>query len=197
MAQKKRIGLFGGSFDPVHCGHLLLAEAARKEFALDRVLFIPARIPPHKRDKRLSPAAHRLAMLALALERYPAFGISRFELKRKTTTYTFQTVEHFKRLFPRAEIFFLIGSDSLLELTAWKNAGRLLSLCAFVAARRKGVRVGKDLPFRDRVKLTREVIPPVSSTKIRERVKAGKTLKGLVPPAVERYIARHHLYRSF
>src|SRR3989339_776506 len=110
-----RLGLFGGSFDPVHCGHMELARAARGECGLDRVFFIPALRPPHKKGRALTDARHRLAMLRLAVRPYPAFSISAFELNRKTTTYTYRTLEYFRARYPGAELFFILGSDSLSE----------------------------------------------------------------------------------
>lgn len=190
-----RIGLFGGSFDPVHNGHIKLALAAREQFKLDCVVFVPARMPPHKLKKTLSSVADRLVMLYLAIRPYPRFRISPFELKRKKTTYTFETIDYFKRLLPGAKLYFIAGSDSLLELKTWKRADRLLSSCTFITGRRKGAPVAKGAPYLDRVQFVKGGLPAISSSDIRERVQQGKSIKKLVPPDVEKYIANRELYR--
>jgi nicotinate-nucleotide adenylyltransferase len=196
MGRERRIGIFGGSFDPVHCGHIELAKAALRELRLDKVYFVPARQPPHKKKRRLSPAGDRLRMLALAIKPFPSFVISRFEIGRRTTTYTYQTLQYFKQRFPAASLYFIIGSDSLAELDTWRKAPLLRTLCTFVT----GVRPGAPLPdvtasWRS-VHLLAGAIQDVSSSAIRERAADGRSLRTLVPPAVARYIAQKGLYRQ-
>jgi len=194
MAGKLRLGLFGGSFDPVHNGHMQLAVAAQKECALNKVIFIPAWQPPHK-ARTLAPAKDRVKMLKLAIAPYPDFRISGFELKRKKTTFTYQTVEHFHSLYPAAKLFFLLGTDSLAELGTWKNIDILASLCTFIAGKRKGVSLKKPASLAPAVHILRKPIAPVSSTQIREYVIRGRPIKGLVPQPVYEYILHHGLYR--
>jgi nicotinate-nucleotide adenylyltransferase len=195
MADNVRLGIFGGSFDPVHRGHLQLAILATKEFNLEKVFFVPARQPPHKKGKKLTPARDRMAMLSKAIEPYPRFTISRFELERKSTTYTYQTLNSFKRQFPSARLFFLMGSDSLAELHTWKNAAALARLCDFIVGVRKGAPKRCRLALANKVHYISRPILPISSSLVRERVQSGRPIKRLVPPAVERYIENKKLYR--
>ena len=153
MTKKLRIGLFGGSFDPVHIGHVALARSARKEFKLDKVIFIPAKVPPHKLQKRLTPANVRLKMLSAAIKPYKKFLISRYEIDRKPPTYTYQTVAHFKRFYPGSKLFFIIGMDSFVELKTWKKIDTLMGQLQFIAGKRHGVSVRPGLPFRESVKV--------------------------------------------
>jgi nicotinate-nucleotide adenylyltransferase len=188
------IGLFGGSFDPVHTGHIKLAEAARRELGLDRVIFIPARRPPHKQNKRLSPARIRLKMLASALKPYRGFSISRYELNRRATTYTYHTAGHFKKLYPRAEIYFIIGGDSLAELRTWKNADKLAETVRFLVGKRPGVKMPSAVPFKRSVIFLKTKLPAVSSSGIRQLASSGSRLAGLVPKGAERIIVKSRVY---
>lgn len=196
MSDKLRLGIFGGSFDPVHCGHLQLALAAYKEFDLDQIVFVPARKPPHKKDKMLTPARQRVKMLSLAIEPYPCMSISFFELRRKTTTYSYQTARYFRRTHPDTDLYFIIGSDSLEELHTWKRSDILRSLCHLVVGRRKGGRRNPAEAGTIPALFLRHPLPKVSSSDIRQRIRAGKSVRGLMPPAVERYIADNDLYRT-
>ncbi len=196
LSEKRlRIGLFGGSFDPVHSGHLQLARAALSEFRLDRIIFIPARQPPHKQQRKMTAVAHRCAMLSLALRPYRSFRVSKYELNRPSTTYTYQTLRYFHRRFPRAELFFIIGSDSLAELHAWKRSGLLAKLSVFIAGKRPDAPAGKYL-FPGDVRFLKKPIRRVSSSDIRERGAKGRSLKGLVPEAVRKYILKQKLYNE-
>ena len=167
-----RIALFGGTFNPVHEGHLLIAEAAREKYHLDHVIFVPAGLPPHKKPPRTS-ARDRVAMLRLAIRGNPAFKISDWEISRKRVVYTFETLEHFRRQRPRASLFFIIGSDSLKDLPRWREAKRLRKLCRFI---------------------TMDRVVPYASHEIRSRVKRRKSIRYLVPDRVERYIRSRRLY---
>ena len=187
-----KIGLFGGSFDPVHAGHIALAAAARDELGLDKVIFIPAKRPPHKLNKQLSPAPARFEMLKAALKPHKKFSVSRYELDRKPVTYTYQTAAHFKKLYPGAELFFVIGADSLAELATWKKIGRLVREVRFAAGRRPGVKPRGR--FLRSVKLLKKKLPGVSSSLVRELAAAGKPLKGLVPASVEKIIRKTGVY---
>lgn len=169
-----RIGLFGGTFNPVHNGHLLIAEAAREKFHLDKIIFIPAGLPPHKRAPRTSPK-HRAAQLRLALKGQPAFELNLWEMKSRRVVYTWETVTHFKQLYPKAQFFFLLGEDSMKAFPRWVHPERIR-------------KIAKPIPA-DR-------IAPFASHDIRARVRRGASIRYLVPESVRRYIQSHRLYRQ-
>jgi nicotinate-nucleotide adenylyltransferase len=201
----RRVGLLGGSFDPVHNGHLDIARAARDAHKLDALLFIPAAQQPHKTEPPGAPGEHRLAMIELAIANEPAFRASDCELDRPGPSYTIDTVRRFKReLGPGARLFFIIGSDSVDALPAWKEAESLLDLCTFVVAARPGDpldhidELAGRLPDRH-VRMLRDAAVesthnPVSATEVRRRVAQGRPIGDLVPPPVAAYIANNHLY---
>lgn len=191
-----KIALFGGSFNPIHRGHLTLAQTALRACRLDRVVFLPTGHPPHK-PADLAPSRHRLHMVRLGIRRNMAFRVSDWEIKRRKTTYTYQALAHFRRRFPKAELFFLMGSDSLRDIPNWRKGWGLLRLCPFLVGRRPGAslpRITKRL--RDRVVYFRNPLAPVSGSDLRARCRANRSIRGEVPPAVERYIRRHNLYGS-
>lgn len=200
-----RIGILGGTFNPVHMGHLILAQDAMEHFELATVLFVPCASPPHKPARDLLPSEHRLAMLEAALEGEIRFQVSRLETDRGGTSYTIDTARELSRLHPGAEINFILGSDSLLELHLWKEIGELLELCRFVTLTRPGADcdclLKADLhlppPWPDRLKQNIRAghTVGISSTDIRYRVAEGLSIRYLVHPAVEMYIAEHSLYR--
>ncbi len=174
MTRTPTIALFGGTFNPVHIGHLLIAEAARQAHGMDRIVFVPAGLPPHKKAPRTS-SRHRLAMLRLAVRGNPAFKISDWEVRQKRVIYTYQTLEHFRNKWPRARLFFILGSDSMKKLPKWREPRRLRALCRFI-------------PFKR--------LEPFASHDIRQRVRKGSSIRYLVPDAVERYIRQCRLYRK-
>ena len=188
-----RIGILGGSFNPIHDGHLRLAEEAREALRLDRVLFIPAGHRPHKPQHGLIDARHRLAMVRLAIRDHVSFAVSAIELQRTGPSYTVDTLLALRRQFgARARCFFISGADTLQELKIWKDVDRVLRLCTFVVATRPGY------PLRLRRRgLTGLPMTPlaISASDIRRRVHQGRSIRYLVPDTVERYIARHDLYR--
>jgi nicotinate-nucleotide adenylyltransferase len=201
-----REGILGGSFDPIHNAHLHVASEAARRLALDRVVFIPARVPPHKQGRALSDAARRLEMVRLAIAGNRAFDVSDVELRRTGPSYSVDTVTtELARLGEGTEIFFLVGADQALELHTWHKVRTLAKLCTIVAVTRPGFRLDALDELRgrlpdgmvDKLKSAALDIPPadVSSTDIRRRVREGKSISGLVPPAVEQYIRRHGLYR--
>jgi nicotinate-nucleotide adenylyltransferase len=169
-----RIALFGGTFNPVHGGHLLIAEAARESYHLDRIVFVPAGLPPHKKIPQTS-ARDRLAMVRLAIRGNPFLTSSDWEIKQKRVVYTYETLDHFKKVWPRAQLFFLVGSDSMKKLPQWRQAKRLKTLCRFISFER---------------------LTPFASSEIRQRVRKGASIRYSVPSAVENYIRRHRLYRK-
>lgn len=201
-----RLGLFGGSFDPIHLGHLLLAESAREQCRLDRVVFLPAAVPPHKQEQRRTPAPPRVEMLELATGGHEAFEVSRFEADRGGVNYTVDSLRHFRQVHPEAELFFLMGGDMLHDLPNWREAGEVCRLAIPVAVRRPGApepdfQALADLATPERIELFRQhqVEMPaigISASEIRRRVAAGRSIRFWTPRAVERYIETHGLYRD-
>ena len=175
-----RVGIYGGTFNPVHLGHLLLAETARDQLRLDRVLFIPTGQPPHKSARGLLPAQERLRLLTLATRSNPVFAVSSIELDRPGPSYTIDTLRTLRERLPEARLFLLMGQDMLT--VRWKGWDELKKLCTLAVARRPG---GKT-PARQRglVWLTMPLLE-ISSSDIRARIKAGRSIRYLVPPAVE------------
>lgn len=204
-----RLGIFGGSFDPVHVGHLLLAEACREEARLDRVLFVPAAVAPHKVGGTFATAPHRLAMLALALGGHDAFAVSTVEIDRGGTSYTVDTLAELRQAFPDASLHLLLGPDSLEQFPTWRDPGGILAQARLVAVERAGLddvaaicrRGGLDRLLGadglEQVIDERVTLPAIGlrSTDIRQRVAAGRGIRYRVPRAVECYIQSHGLYR--
>jgi nicotinate-nucleotide adenylyltransferase len=190
-----RIGLFGGSFDPIHKGHLKLALDSKKDFNLDKVIFIPAKIPPHKKTKILAEAIHRIRMIKAVIKRYPSFLLSSYEINKKSTSFTYNTLCYFKKKYPSADLFFLIGSDSLNDLKSWKNIETFESLCSFVVAKRRKYKPEKNNKYLKNAYFTKNVIENISSTSIRNLIKNGKAVSGLVPKSIETYIIKKKLYK--
>lgn len=200
-----RIGIMGGSFDPIHHGHLVAAEGARCEYGLDRVLFIPAARSPHKTDRQITAGRHRLLMVELATVSNPWFGVSTLELDRPAPSYTVDTLRALRaEMGPEAELYFVTGADAILEILRWKDPEELLTAARFVAATRPGYpeerldAVLGRLPLRLRQRVIRLQVPAlaISSTDLRQRVREGRSIKYLVPETVEDYIYKHELYRS-
>ncbi|MFA7158815.1 MAG: nicotinate-nucleotide adenylyltransferase [Kiritimatiellia bacterium] len=203
---KPRIGIFGGTFNPVHTGHLIMAQDALEVFDLARVLFVPCYLPPHKDASRVASAAHRAAMLGKAIEDNPGFEMCDAEIRTGGTNYSIDTIRRLRGLHPGAELFFIIGSDSRMELHQWKEIGTLLKLCRFVTFIRPGFDPGHSAPKAlklapgARRKLMQGVVTlhqvNISSTDIRHRIAEGLSIRYLVPAAVEMYIAEHNLYKT-
>jgi nicotinate-nucleotide adenylyltransferase len=197
-----RVGLFGGTFDPPHYGHLALAAAARDELALDQVLWVPAADPPHKQGRPISPAADRLAMVQAAIADQPGFELSRIDVDRPGPHWTADTVALLAEQYPGAELVFVMGGDSLRDLPTWGRPQEIVDCCILGVLRRPGDAV--DLPSLEAVLpgVTAKVRfidePPImiSAHDIRERIRAGLPIWGLVPPLVAEIIARRGLYRD-
>jgi nicotinate-nucleotide adenylyltransferase len=189
------LALFGGTFNPLHFGHLLMAEAAREAFHLDHVIFLPTAQPPHKAVPRTS-GVHRLAMLRLGLRGNPAFRVSDWEIRQNRVVYTYETLAHFRRQDPRASWFFLVGSDSLRDLPKWRQGEALLKQTTFLVFERPDVRWG-SIPVRLRRRIKRVPGIPVAyaSRDIRNRARQGASIRYYVPDAVASYIAARRLYR--
>jgi len=194
-----KVGVLGGTFDPVHRGHLALARAARDELALDEVLFVPAGQPWRKAGRIVAPAGNRLAMLRLALEGEPAFRVERLELDRPGPSYTADTLEALRAAGPDDELFCILGEDALADLPNWVRPGRILELAMLAVARREGAPKAavERLPgLSERVVWLKMSPVPVSATEIRERVRRGEPIGEMVPAAVAAYIRERGLYRT-
>ena len=197
-----KIGIMGGTFDPIHLGHLATAEAVRENFSLDEILFIPAARPPHKLGKFVTDEKHRLAMTILATRSNKFFKVSDMELKRTGLSYTLDTMNELHKIFGKTtELFFIIGADSLADLSKWHAARELVEKCHFIATTRQGVDVNFSAVENFFGKSAREHIHRVttpgleiSSTDIREKIRRGRSIKYLVPETVEEYILREKLY---
>ena len=200
----ERIGVLGGTFNPVHVGHLILGHSAVEALDLSTVLLLPSAIPPHKEPARLLSGEHRLAMLQCAVEGDLIFEVSDMELQRGGTSYAIDTIVKLRNAKPNADLFFIIGADSLVELHLWKDVYRLLELCAFVSFMRPGVapeslrpenlKLQAPWPERLLANLVAGRGVDVSSSDIRHRIAEGMSIRYLVPPAVDMYIAEHGLY---
>ena len=202
----KRIGILGGSFNPVHIGHLIVAQGATEALDLSKMLFIPCATPPHKNVSGMAEASHRMNMLENAAEHDPRFEICDIEIQRGGVSYTIDTVTQLQEENPGADLFFIIGSDTLKELHLWKRIPELLALCEFVTFVRPGFEVDNvkheelklDPPWPASLlnNITPGVRVDISSSDIRHRVAEGLSVRYLVPETVEMYIAEHSLYLS-
>jgi nicotinate-nucleotide adenylyltransferase len=197
-----KIGVLGGTFDPVHNGHLIVAEEAKNELNLAEVIFVPAGQPWLKVDRPISPAEHRLQMLRLALANKPDFKLSTIEIERAGPSYTVDTITEFRdKLGGEDELFFILGWDNLAELPQWREPSRLIKMCYLVAAPRPGYPrpklkvleasipgISQRVMFMDRPEID------ISASAIRDRVARGLSVRHLVPEPVNRYIKEHNLY---
>lgn len=188
-----RIGLYGGSFDPIHLGHLLVARAALEELKLDRIFFIPAAQSPFKPDRKPTAASERSKMLRLALAGNTKAEVDEQEIQRGGISYTIETARHYHDRFPGAKIFYLIGADNVAALPKWRDANELASLMEFLIIPRPGQKeVEVPAPFRGQYLVGFPL--GVSSSQIRARVKAGLPIGHLVPSAVAESIGNNRLY---
>ncbi len=218
MAHK--LGILGGTFNPIHYGHLVAAEEVYDRLKLDRVLFIPSYLPPHKHEEDLPSAVQRLEMVRLATAGNPHFTVSDIEVKREGKSYTIETIDTLRTIHPGTELFFITGLDSFFDIQTWNQWKRLLGLCSFVVLSRPGYRfaglmkidfmkgTSKELAKLDGGELVHalfepegfniflEVIPlyDISSTDIRSRIRQSRTVKYHLPEAVETYIIKNNLY---
>ncbi len=199
-----RTGLFGGTFDPIHLGHLIAAEEVRVRLSLDRVLFIPARQPWLKADKDITHPQARLAMVRLAIQSNPGFSVSEVEIERPGPTYTVDTIESMREAAQgNGDFFFIAGTDAVADMPRWKDPHRIVTLCRIIAVRRPGAEsidmesLTPHIPQAAQC-MTIVDVPQIdiSSTMIRDRVKSGLSIRYLVPSAVEAYIFEHGLYAS-
>ena len=222
----KEIGILGGSFDPVHLGHLRLGLEARQRFQLDRILFVPAHQSPHKQDQPLTETRHRLAMLNMALQDQPGLEVSEIELKRSGLSYTADTLEALQAERPTAEFSLILGADTFKDFGSWRNASQILSLGHLLVAHRPGHAMPPALEFLKEVlgeqsrdyqllgtekqqqifenpvtkrRITFFEIPPVaiSASQIRQEVHRNPLIKKMLPPDVDQYIMTHRLYLPY
>lgn len=206
-----KVALHGGSFDPIHNGHLIVARAVAETLGLNRVVFLPSARPPHKTAEDLAPPLHRSAMVKLAIENEPLFEFSGFEMEtdasRTGPTYTIDTVAHFRSLYgPKAHLYWIIGADSLSELITWRRIAELVDACAIITAHREGCgdvdwdrlreRLNEEQMASLRTGITATPNIQVSSTDIRQRLRLGRSIRYLVPDAVRVYIEQHRLYTT-
>ena len=199
----RRIGILGGTFDPIHMGHLITAEMVRCAVPLDEVLFIPSARPPHKDRTRAASPEDRLAMTKRAVQENPHFSVSDIELKRDGLSYTVDTIAELQSRSHGATLFFITGADAMNDLYRWHDPVRLLHSCTFIVAARQGVELDESRlaeqfspEQRSRIRIVPTPHLEISSTVIRARVRAGRSIRYLVPRAVELYIEERGLYRA-
>jgi nicotinate-nucleotide adenylyltransferase len=189
-----RLGVMGGTFDPIHVGHLVTAEEALHQFELDEVVFVPTGRPWMKEHGVVASPEHRYRMTEIGIAPEPRFSVSRLEVDRGGQTYTIDTLRALHDADPDRELSFITGADAMIEIMAWKEAEALFELASFIAATRPGYDVGAFAP-REHVSVMEIPALAISSTDIRERVRDGRPIRFLVPDGVERYIEQEGLYR--
>jgi nicotinate-nucleotide adenylyltransferase len=197
-----RLGIFGGTFDPVHYGHLLAAEQCREQCRLDEVWFVPAAVPPHKAGVEISPGKARAEMLELAVAGLPQFRVSRMELERDGPSYTVDTLAVLRRDDPTRELFLILGADSLADFATWREPRRVAELATILAVNRGRVtpdvsaaaqQLGRE--FQALVQVVEMPAVDLASTDIRRRVREGRSIQFMTPRAVDLYLRQHNLYR--
>lgn len=198
MAQRqaRRIGVMGGTFDPIHHGHLVAASEVADVFSLDEVLFVPTGEPVFKQDREVTPAEHRYLMTVIATASNPRFTVSRVDIDRAGLTYTVDTLRDLKKQRPDADLFFITGADAIAQILTWKDASELFDMARFVAVTRPGHALSVDGLPAGRVDVLEIPALAISSSDIRARARAGEPVWYLVPDGVVQYIAKHRLYRG-
>jgi nicotinate-nucleotide adenylyltransferase len=190
----QRVGIMGGTFDPIHHGHLVAASEVESLFELDEVIFVPTGEPWQKSERRVSPAEHRYLMTVIATASNPRFWVSRVDIDRAGPTYTIDTITDIGKQRPGAELFFITGADALAQILSWKDASEALKLARFIGVTRPGYDLSDEhLPI-DSVTLLDVPAMAISSSDCRERVAAGRPVWYLVPDGVVQYINKHRLY---
>jgi nicotinate-nucleotide adenylyltransferase len=197
-----KVGLFGGTFDPIHTGHLVVAMLAKEAVRLDKVCFIPAGVPPHKRGKRITAGVHRYRMIQLAIQGYDDYEVLDRELKQDQPSYTVDTLQWYRQTFPEDEPFFIMGADMLFDLPRWYQAERVIELAEIIAVTRPGFDQAmsdhylQQLPdeWREHIHFVDMPGLEISSTWLRERLDQGLPVTHLVPDPVIRYIKENRLY---
>ncbi|MCX5703545.1 MAG: nicotinate-nucleotide adenylyltransferase [Candidatus Omnitrophica bacterium] len=187
-----KIGILGGTFNPIHIGHLILAEEAREKLGLDKIIFVPAYLPPHKDSSDIAEAAKRMLMVKLATGGNKYFSVSDIEIKRDGRSYTIETIKEFKKRFPLDDLYFIIGSDLLKYLADWKDLNEIIKMVKFIAATRPGYPLDQIPPYISTLAI-RAV--DVSAFEVRRCVKEDKSFRYLVPDRVHKYIIKNRLYK--
>lgn len=195
MAMARRLGIMGGTFDPIHHGHLVTAEQARVDVGLDEVVFVPAG-QPWQKEREVSPPEHRYLMTVLATAGNPHFTVSRLEVDRRGPTYTVETLRDLRALVPDRELFFITGADAILNILTWKDTDEALALASFVAATRPGYDLSalQETGLTDRVDVLDVPALAISSSDVRARFATGRAVRYLIPREVEEYARKHGLY---
>jgi nicotinate-nucleotide adenylyltransferase len=189
-----KVGILGGTFDPIHLGHLRAAECAREELGLDRVAFVPARTPPHGKGPQAS-SLDRYAMVAVATSSHPAFEPSDIELRRDGPSYTVDTLTEWLRVRPADALYVIVGSDTFAEMPSWKDPERVFALCTVAVVARPGEPTREARAGRPRAVAVEGPALAISSTEVRRRVAEGRSVRYLVPEAVADYVVKRGLYR--
>ncbi len=190
-----KVGMYGGTFDPIHLAHLVVAEYAQSELALDQLLFVPSFVPPHKLSNKISLPDHRLAMLNLAVKENPGFDVCAFELEKGGTSFTIDTLYYLHSRFNinRKDLFLVIGADNLVDFHRWKAPDDILAAAQIVVAGRPSYEI--ENPIYDDFIFLNSPLLEISASMIRERIQNNKSVKYLLPDAVIEYIREHELYR--
>ncbi len=196
MSTRRRVGVMGGTFDPIHHGHLVAASEVAALFGLHEVIFVPTGEPWQKSERRVSPAEHRYLMTVIATASNPRFWVSRVDIERDGPTYTIDTIRDIAALRPEAELFFITGADALGQILGWKDAERALRLAHFVGVTRPGYELSDAHLPHDSVTLLDVPAMAISSSACRARVHEAQPVWYLVPDGVVQYITKHQLYRQ-
>ena len=201
--KKRKVGIMGGSFDPIHLGHLVVANEVLNIYKLDEIIFVPSGNPPHKQGL-IADSFHRLLMVNLAVLTNEKFSVSDFEIKSPEKSYTLNTLREFHKLYPNTEFYFITGTDAVIDIPNWHEPEELLKLCRFIAVCRPGVSMEDakskineiETNLDGNIEMLKVPMLQISSTDIRERFKMAISAKYLLPESVERYIIKNELYKE-
>jgi len=202
--QNKKVGIMGGTFDPIHYGHLMLAQNALDTFSLDEILFVPSGTPWLKESTKVLSKNKRVSMTGMAIEDNPDFALSTIEIDREGNSYSYETVEELKKEQPETDFYFIMGADSLLEIERWKHPDRLMADCTLLVAVRDDCDkegLEKQIAYlKDKYQADIRILPAnrmdISSTKIRQMIQEGKSVRYMLPDQVIRFIQKNHLYQQ-
>ncbi|MGI5901552.1 MAG: nicotinate-nucleotide adenylyltransferase [Desulfitobacteriia bacterium] len=203
LKDSKRLGIMGGTFDPIHYGHLVAAETARVELGLDKVLFMPTGDPPHKSERKITDSGLRFKMVEMSIKSNENFLVSRMEIDRQGPSYTIDTLKELARIFPKQELYFITGTDALMEILSWREPEEVIKLAKIIGASRPGYewderleRIITQYPFtKERILQLEIPALAISSTDIRAKVAAKKSIRYLLPDEVRLFIKENKLYR--
>ncbi len=191
-----KLGIFGGTFNPPHIGHLITVEVVREQLQLDKVMFIPSHIPPHKSTGQIISPELRLEMVNIAIKSNPSFISSDIEIKRKGKSYTVDTIGTILQMYNPSELFLIIGLDNLMEFSQWKSPHEIVSRAELIVMNRPGYDLNIKNEFLRYSRMVRVPNIDISSSEIRKRIKMGKTIKYLVPADIEKFINKNGLYKN-